>query len=207
VASSPGAAVPYPLFVLSGLVPWMFFSNAIVSAGQSVVGNERLVTKIYFPRLIIPMSSVGAALVDLGIATAMLLVLMLAYGVIPGTGLMLVPLVLLGLVVATLGVGTLLAALTVAYRDFRHVVPFTVQIWMFATPVIYLQAGDAIGPRWRWLLPLNPAYGLIDNFRRAMLGGPIDWYSLAISWAVGLALLAAGGLYFRRVERGFADII
>ncbi len=207
VASAPGSAVPYPLFVLAGLVPWMFFANAISSAGQSIVGNERLVTKIYFPRLIIPMSAVGAALVDLGISVAMLLVMMPFYGIMPGAGLLLVPLVVLGLVVAALGIGTLLAALTVAYRDFRHVVPFMVQLWMFATPVIYLQAEGSIGPRWRWLMPLNPAYGLIDNFRRAMLGGPIDVYSLAVSWAVGLAMLAVGGLYFRRVEQGFADII
>jgi lipopolysaccharide transport system permease protein len=207
VASSPTAAIPYPLFVLAGLVPWMFFANAIGSAGQSVVGNERLVTKIYFPRLIIPMSAVGAGLVDLAISLALLLVMMLAYGVVPGAGLVLVPVVILGLVVAALGVGMLLAALTVAYRDFRHIVPFMVQLWMFATPIIYLQAGDAIGPRWRWLLHLNPAYGLIDNFRRALLGDGPDPRSLTVSWAVGLALLAAGALYFRRVERDFADII
>lgn len=207
VASSPSAATPYPLFVLSGLVPWMFFANAIGSAGQSVVGNERLVTKIYFPRLIIPMSAVGAGLVDLVIAFAMLLAMMLGYGVLPGPGLALVPLVMLGLVVAALGVGMLLAALTVAYRDFRHIVPFMTQLWMFATPIIYLQAGDAIGPRWRWLMPLNPAYGLIDNFRRALLGDRPDLYTLTVSSGVGLALLLAGGLYFRRVERGFADII
>lgn len=207
VAAAPGSAVPYPLFVLAGLVPWTFFAGAISSAGQSIVGNERLVTKIYFPRLIIPMSAVGAALVDLGISLAMLLVLMPVYGIVPGVGLLLVPMVVLGLVVAALGIGTLLAALTVAYRDFRHVMPFLVQLWLFATPVIYLQASDAIGPRLRWFLPLNPAYGLIDNFRRAMLGGPIDAYSLAVSWAVSLAMLAAGGLYFRRVEQGFADII
>jgi lipopolysaccharide transport system permease protein len=207
VASAPGATVSYPLFVLAGLVPWMFFASAISSAGQSIVGNERLVTKIYFPRLIIPMSAVGAALVDLGISLAMLLVIMPFYGIMPGPGLLLVPLVVLGLVVAALGIGTLLAALTVAYRDFRHVVPFMIQLWMFATPVIYLQVDGATGPRWRWLMPLNPAYGLIDNFRRAMLGGPINVYSLALSWAVSLVMLAVGGLYFRRVEQGFADII
>jgi lipopolysaccharide transport system permease protein len=207
VASAPGSLVPYPLFVLAGLVPWMFFASAITSAGHSIVSNERLVTKIYFPRLIIPMSAVGAALVDLGISLAMLLVMMPFYGIVPGPGLLLVPLVVLGLVIAALGIGTLLAALTVAYRDFRHVVPFMIQLWMFATPVIYLQVEGAIGPRWRWLMPLNPAYGLIDNFRRAMLGGPINVSSLALSWAVSLAMLVIGGLYFRRVEQSFADII
>jgi lipopolysaccharide transport system permease protein len=207
VAGSKTSTVPYPLFVLSGLIPWMFFANAVGSAGQSVVANERLVTKIYFPRLIIPMSAAGAGLVDLAVSLALLLVMMLIYGIIPGAGLLAVPIVVLGLVVAALGVGTLLAALTVAYRDFRHIVPFMIQLWMFATPVIYLQAGDAVGPRWRWLMPLNPAYGLIDNFRRAMLGGALDFYGLAVSWSVGLAMLLIGCLYFRRVERDFADII
>jgi len=111
------------------------------------------------------------------------------------------------LVVAALGVGTLLAALTVAYRDFRFVVPFLVQLWMFATPSIYMQADRVVGERWLWLLPLNPAYGLIVNFRQAVLSGSMDFYALAVSGAVSVALLLLGCLYFRRVERSFADII
>jgi lipopolysaccharide transport system permease protein len=111
------------------------------------------------------------------------------------------------LIVAALGMGTLLAGLTVAYRDFRYVVPFSVQLWMFATPCIYLDTGTMIGPRGQLLMPLNPAYGLIYNFRQAMLGGPFDWYALAVSAAVSLGLLVLGCLYFRRVERTFADII
>ncbi len=207
LAAAPAADCPYPLFVFAGLIPWTFFATAVGAASQSVVGSQNLVTKVYFPRLIIPMGAVGAALVDLVIAGGVLLVLMAYYGVAPGWGLALVPLIGLGLVVAALGVGTLLAALTVAYRDVRHAVPFLVQLWMFATPTIYVQAEAAIGPRWRPLLPLNPAYGLIANFRRAVLGGPIDWPALGLSGGVGLALLLAGCLYFRRVERGFADII
>jgi lipopolysaccharide transport system permease protein len=203
-ASSP---VPYSLFVLAGLVPWMFFANAIASAGQSVVGSQNLVTKVYFPRLIIPMGAVGAGLVDLAIAFGLLLVMMAWHGTAPGWSFGLVPLVTLGLVVAALGVGTLLSALTVAYRDFRHVVPFLVQLWMFATPCIYLQAGSEATSRLGYLLPLNPAYGLIANFRRSMLGGAIDWYSLAVSGGVGVVLFLVGCLYFRRVERDFADII
>jgi lipopolysaccharide transport system permease protein len=117
------------------------------------------------------------------------------------------PLIVLGLVVAALGIGALLSALTVAYRDFRYVVPFLVQLWMFATPTIYMDAAAAVGPRGRALLPLNPAYGLIANFRAAMLGEAFDLYALAVSGSVALALLALGCLYFRRVERGFADII
>jgi len=204
--------VPYPLFVFAGLIPWFFFSNAITAASQSVVGNQNLVTKIFFPRLIIPMGAVGAGLVDFVVAFVMLVGLMLYFmatgewGFVPGLGIMLLPLLTVGLVIAALGIGILLSALTVAYRDFRYVVPFMVQLWMFATPTIYLHADD-IGQRWRPLLPLNPAYGLIANFRVAVLGGEFDWYALTVSSVVTLVLFVTGCLYFRRVERGFADII
>jgi lipopolysaccharide transport system permease protein len=197
----------YSLFVLAGLLPWMFFANAISSAAGSIVGNQNLVTKVYFPRLIIPMGAVGAGLVDLFIAFGVLLGLMTFQAVWPGWGLLWLPLLLTLLVVAALGVGTLLAALTVAYRDFRFVVPFMVQLWMFATPSIYMQAERVVGERWQWLLPLNPAYGLIVNFRQAVLGGPMDFYALAVSAAVSVLLLLVGCVYFRRVERSFADII
>lgn len=207
VAANASSSVPYSLFVLAGLVPWMFFSNAIAAAGQSVVGSQNLVTKVYFPRLLIPMGAVGAGLVDLAIAFGLLVVMTAWQGLAPGWSAVLIPLVTLGLVVAALGVGTLLSALTVAYRDFRHVVPFLVQFWMFATPSIYLQAGSDDGSRLSYVLPLNPAYGLIANFRRAMLGDAIDWYSLAVSGGVGVLLLLVGCFYFRRVERDFADII
>src|SRR5262249_53054654 len=158
------------------------------ASGQSVVGNQNLVTKVYFPRLLIPMSAVAAGLVDFLIAFGMLLVLMLWYGVFPGWGLVLVPLLTVGLGVAALGVGSLLAALTVAYRDFRYVVTFLVQLWMFATPTIYMQAEAVLGPTAQALLPLNPAYGLITNFRQAMLGAALDWYALAVSGAVSVML-------------------
>jgi lipopolysaccharide transport system permease protein len=207
IAGVPTDGVPYPLFVFAGLLPWFFFSNAITSASQSVVGNQNLVTKIYFPRLIIPLAAVGASVVDFVVAFGMLLVLMLWYGVLPGVGILMVPALSLMLVIAALGVGTLLSALTVAYRDFRYVVPFMVQLWMFATPAIYLHADAVISPKWLPYLPLNPAYGLIANFRAAMLGGPFDWYALGVSSAVSVALFLLGCLYFRRVERSFADII
>ncbi len=207
LASTASDAASYPLFVFAGLLPWLFFANAISSGGQSVVGNQNLVTKVYFPRLIIPMAAVGAGLVDFGIACGLLAVMMVYFGVAPGLGLLLTPLIVLLLVVAALGVGTLLSALTVAYRDFRHVVPFLVQLWMFATPAIYLQADGLFGPDVQALLPLNPAYGLIAAFRQAVLGGAIDWYALAVSGAVSCGLLLVACLYFRRVERSFADII
>jgi homopolymeric O-antigen transport system permease protein len=206
VAGGRSDGTPYSLYVFAGLLPWTFLSGAITAAGQSIVGSQNLITKVYFPRLIIPLAAVGTSLVDFAIAFAVLLVMMLCYGVAPGWGILVVPALILGLMVAAVGVGTMLAALTVAYRDFRYVVPFMVQLWMFATPIIYLQA-EAISPRLRVVLPLNPAYGLISGFRRAMLGGPVEWPALIVSGTVGVLLLLAGVLYFRQVERSFSDII
>ncbi len=202
-----GGEVPYQLFVFAGLLPWIFFANAIAGAGGSVVSNQNLVTKVYFPRLIIPMSAIGAGTVDFAIGFGMMIVLMVFYGVVPGLGLLLVPLLFLGLVLAALGIGALLSALTVAYRDFRYVVTFLVQLWMFATPCIYLDPHIVLGPRGQAFLPFNPAYGLILNFRRAILDQPLDTYSLTVSATVTAVLLVAGCFYFRRVERSFADII
>jgi lipopolysaccharide transport system permease protein len=207
LAQMPTGDVPYPLFVFAGLLPWTFFSNAVSGAGGSVVGNQNLVTKVYFPRLFIPMGTIGAVLVDLVIAFGVLIVLMFGYGVMPGPQMLLVPLLTVALLAAALGVGVLLSALTVAYRDFRHVVPFMVQLWMFATPCIYMRTESFLSPRWNAMLPLNPAFGIIQNFRAATLGEPLDWYSLGVSSTVALGFLLLGCLYFRRVERSFADII
>ena len=207
VTDMPTGGVAYPLFVFTGLLPWYFFANAISSAAQSVVGNQNLVTKIYFPRLLIPLGAIGPCLVDLGIGFGVLLVMMPCYGATPGLGVFAVPLLIACLAVAVLGIGAMLAALTVAYRDFRYVVPFMVQLWMFATPTVYMQADAVVGPRGHLLLPLNPAYGLILNFRQALLGGQFDWYALGVSAVVSIFLLAVGCLYFRRVERTFADVI
>lgn len=201
-----GQVENYPLFVLIGLVAWQFFSGAVTAAAGSVVGNQSLVTKVYFPRLIIPLSAAGAGLVDLAVGIGLLAVAMVWFGAVPGVAVILLPVIALLLAVSALGVGILLAALTVSYRDFRYVVPFCVQFWMFATPVIYMPV-ESLGPTTRSLLPLNPAYGLILNFRNATLGAPLDWSALAISAAVGLAGFAVGCLYFRRVERNFADVI
>lgn len=197
----------YSLFVFAGMLPWTFFANALSSAGNSVIGNQNLVTKVYFPRLIIPMSAVSAGLVDFAVAFGVLVVMMPFYGVLPGWGFLLLPPIVVLLVIAALGIGTLLAALTVAFRDFRYIVPFSVQLWMFATPCIYLDAAQMIGSRGKLLLPLNPAYGLILNFRQAVLGGSLDWYALMVSASVSISILLLGCFYFRRVERSFADII
>ncbi len=208
LAEMPSANLDYRLFVFTGLLPWYFFSNAVTSAGQSIVGSQNLVTKIYFPRLIIPTGAVGAHLVDLVIGLALLPVFMLLLdGAQPGWGLLLAPVAIAGLVLAALGIGTLLSALTVAYRDFRYVVPFMVQLWMFATPCIYMHVDTIGNPRWKDVLPINPVYGMIVNFRAAVLGLEFDWFSLAVSSGVSVALLVVGCFYFRRVERSFADII
>jgi lipopolysaccharide transport system permease protein len=207
MAGAGTSDIPYPLFVFAAMLPWTFFANAISTAGNSVVSNQNLVTKVYFPRLIIPMSAVGAGLVDFAVAFLMLAGLMLYYRVVPGWQIVLAPLLVLLMTIAALGTGSLLSALTVVYRDVRYVVQFGMQLWMFATPCIYLHPETSIGPNGRLLLPLNPAYGLIDNFRRAMLGVPLDAYSLSVSATVSVLLLLLGCLYFRRVERSFADII
>jgi lipopolysaccharide transport system permease protein len=206
VIDAPSGDLPYAVFVLTGLLPWFFFANSISSASQSIVGNQNLITKVYFPRLHIPISAVCAGLVDFAISCVLLAVMMFIYGVIPSVSIFVLPLVLLGLCLAALGVGTLLSALTVAYRDFRHIVPFMVQLWMFSTPAIYVDP-QALGPSAHSFLPLNPAHGLIVNFRAAVLGGQIDFYALSVSSAISVVVFVGGCLYFRRVERSFADVI
>ncbi len=196
----------YALFVLAGLIPWGFFSGAITSAANSVVGNQNLVTKVYFPRLIIPISAAGVGIVDLVVSLGLLAVMMVIFGALPGINMIMLPMIILLLAIGSLGVGILLSALTVAYRDFRYVIPFTIQFWMFATPSIYLPI-ESLGPTTQSFLPINPAYGLILNFRASVLGLPIDWYSLSISGSLAIATFVLGCLYFRRVERSFADII
>jgi len=207
VASNPDAAVPYPIFVFAGLLAWTFFSSAVTAASTSVIGNERLVTKVYFPRILVPLSAVVAATVDFAIAFVMLLILMPFFGCWPSWSLLAVPAMVLLIILAASSLGVLLSALTVAYRDFRYVVPFTIQLWMFATPAIFLQNLEVLGPRTNLLLPLNPLHGLVVNFRAAALGGPFDWPALAVSAASGLVLFVVSSLYFRRVERTFADVI
>jgi lipopolysaccharide transport system permease protein len=196
----------YPLFVFTGILPWTFFANSITNAGNSLVANQNLVTKVFFPRLIVPLGSVGASLFDFFVSFVMLVVLMAWYRAVPGWGILMLPVLTLLIICAAVGFGSLLAALIVSYRDFRYVLQFAVQLWMFATPTIYLTLTD-IGPRSRLLLPLNPAYGLILNFRQSILGGDFDWYSLSVSSAVTLIVMVGSIAYFWSVERSFADVI
>ena len=196
----------YLLFVVAGVLPWTFFATAVTNAGNSLVSNERLVSKTYFPRLTLPAANVLAALFDFSICIALMAVVMLGFGVAPTWQLVLLPPVLLVLVVLASGFGVLLSALIAAQRDFRFLLAFGVQLWMFATPCIYLPS-DAYSEATRNLLTLNPVYGLILNFRAAVLGYPTDLYALGYSTVVAFVLLTASLIYFRRVDRTLADTI
>lgn len=208
MANAPSGDLPYPLFAYAGLLPWTFFSTAVAKAGQSVVGSEPLITKVYFPRLAIPFGSVGAAMVDLAIASALIIPMMLFYGVLPDSSVVALPVTIILVILAALGIGAGLAALNVAYRDFRYVVPFVLQLWMLATPTIYMAAEDLpksglLG----WAAALNPMTGLVAAFRASLFGQPVDWWSLSGTAAFVVAVFVAGCLYFQNVEDSFADTI
>jgi lipopolysaccharide transport system permease protein len=207
MAGVPHGDGPYELFAYAGLLPWTFFATAITNAGNSIIGSERLITKIYFPRLAIPFAAVGAAIVDLVMAFALLLAMMAYYRVAPGINLLLTPLICVLITLAALGIGTLLAALNVAYRDVRYVIPFLVQLGMFATPTVYMQPKAAGGGWVQVLLALNPMTGLIAAFRASVLGGEIPWGPLGLASAAVALVFLLGCLYFRKVEDGFVDII
>jgi lipopolysaccharide transport system permease protein len=211
VAKLPAGKLPYPIFVFAGLLPWTFFSTAIANAGNSVVGSERLITKIYFPRLAVPFATIGAALVDFAVAFGMLVVMMFWYRVPPTASILFTPVIVTLILFEALGVGTLLAALNVAYRDFRYVIPFLTQLWMFATPTVYMQPTHATGATSfgiaRYLLILNPMTGLIGSFRAAVLGERIPLHEFGSAAAMAIVMFVIGCLYFRRVEDDFADLV
>lgn len=206
LAQMPAGGVPYPLLVLAGLLPWQLFSNALGSAGNSVVGNASLVSKIYFPRLLVPLSSLAVALVDFVIVLALFLVASLAFGLVPGWRWLVLPGYLLLTLLLSLGAGLWLASLTVKYRDFRFIVPFLLQVGVLVSPVGFR---TDFYPNWRALLALNPLTAAIDGFRWCLLGGnqTLDPLALAYSLFVAALLLLSGVRYFRRTERAFADII
>ncbi len=197
--------LPYHIYVFAGLLPWNFFASAINNSSGSLVGSANLITKVYFPRLIIPLSAVCAGLVDLAVALGVLLLLMAVHGIPPTWLILTTPALLLGMILAATGVGSLLSALTVTYRDFRYVVPFLVQVWFFVTPVIF--PVSIVPEAWRWVLSLNPMYGLIEGFRAAFLAQPVEWPYVGLALGVSLLLFLGGAAYFRSVERRFADVI
>jgi len=205
LAKIPSDGYPYAVFVFAALLPWTFFANAVSTSSVSLVNSANMVSKVYFPRIIIPLSSIGAGLIDLLISMCVLFALMLWYNVAWSFNLLLIPVLLMAVIFTALGVGTLLSALTVAYRDFRFVVPFLVQIWMYATPVVY--PVSLVPEKWQWLLFLNPMTGVIEAFRSAFLDRPFDLPSIAISLTMSVFIFICGVAYFERVERRFADII
>jgi lipopolysaccharide transport system permease protein len=205
LARIPSEGEPYAIFSYAGLLPWTFFSSAVTTSANSLVNSSNIITKVYFPRLLIPAAAVGAALVDLAIAALLMVVIMPFYRASFHLSMMMFfPLIVLTAVTAA-GVGIYTSALNVKYRDIRHALPFAIQIWMFVTPVIY--PVSFIPQRWRWLLGLNPLSGIIEGFRASIFGHPLNWQGLAISTAIAGGLLMSGAYSFRRLERQFADVI
>jgi lipopolysaccharide transport system permease protein len=208
VAKMDTSGVPYPIFSFSALVPWWLFANSLTQSSNSLVGSQNLITKVYFPRLVIPISSILSALLDFSI-TLLLLAGMMAYyhdSVHVGLGLLALPLLVALAVTCALAVGLWLSALNVQYRDIRYVIPFLVQFWMYASPVLY--SSSKIPARWRLLYGLNPMAGVVEGFRWALIGktgppGPM----LAVSVASVIVLLIGGLFYFRRMEKSFADLV
>ncbi len=198
--------VPYPVFAFAALVPWTFFATAVALAGNSLVEQERILAKVYFPRLIVPTAAVLACLVDFAIAFVVLLIMMLVYGIVPSAAILTLPFFVLLAALAALAVSLWLSALNVLYRDVRYVIPFLVQLWLFVSPVAY--PSSLVPEPWDAVYGLNPMAGVIDGFRWALLSeaeppGPM----LAVSVLATGALLAGGLLYFRRMERSFADVV
>jgi lipopolysaccharide transport system permease protein len=205
LAGMPSDGLPYPLFALAGLVPWMFFMNGLSHGANSLVENEKLIKKVFFPRMIVPVSSVLAGLVDFAIASGLLVVAMAYYQVVPTANIVFLPLFVLLSAISALGVALWLSALNVQFRDVRYVVPFLGQIWMFATPIAY--PSSLLSESWRLVYALNPMVGVVEGFRWSLLGaGTAPWVVFAVSSTVAAIWLITGAFFFRRVERSFADI-
>ena len=206
LAKMPSDGLPYPIFTFAALVPWTFFANGLSQSSNSLVGSSNLITKVYFPRLIVPLASVFSGIVDFLIAFAVLLVIMLYYGLVPTLNILWLPLFVLLSLVTSLGVGLWLSALNVKYRDVRYIVPFVTQFWLFATPIAY--PSSLLHEPWRTIYGLNPMVGVVEGFRWALLRtstvpGPI----VAVSASAAVLILVTGAFYFRRMEKTFADIV
>ncbi|MEA2954187.1 MAG: lipopolysaccharide transport system permease protein [Alphaproteobacteria bacterium] len=203
----PSGAVPDPIFVFAAVLPWQFFSSALSESANSLISNANLVSKIYFPRLVIPCAAIITSLVDFCITLVLLAILMLWYGFVPGWQLIALPIFILLAFGLALGSGLLLAALNVEYRDFRHIMPFIVQFGLFISPIAFSTAD--VPEQWRTAFALNPLVGIIEGFRWSLLGGrvPLPADAVAISITVTTFMLVAGIWYFRRMEHNFADVI
>jgi len=206
LAKVPSEGIPYPIFAYCALVPWNFFGGALDRAGNSLVLSANLLSKVYFPRLVIPISAVLAGLIDFAIAFAVLIGMMLFYGVAPTWAIVTLPFFVLLALMTALGVGLWLSALNVQYRDVRYTIPFITQFWLFASPVAY--SATLVPEEWRWAYGLNPMAGVIDGFRWALLGRETAPGPMLIVSTVMVTLILIGGLYyFRRMEKSFADVV
>jgi lipopolysaccharide transport system permease protein len=206
LAGVPSDGVPYPIFTFAGLLPWQLFAYALTESGNSLVTNQELVTKVYFPRLLIPLSTVLGGVVDFAIAFVVLIAMMAYFGIVPTAAVVVLPLLVALACASALAVGLWLAALNVQYRDVRYTLPFLTQFWLLATPIAY--PASLVPDKWRILYSLNPMVGVVEGFRWALLGtGSGTGYSVLVSSLVVAVLLAGGLMYFRRMERTFADIV
>lgn len=207
LARMPSDGVPYPILVFAALLPWQFFANAFTEAGNSLVSNANMISKVYFPRVVIPASAVIVSFVDFLLSGALLATLMFWYGLTPDWRIMTVPLFMALAIAAAMGTGLWIAALNVKYRDFRYIIPFIVQFGLYISPVGYSSA--VVPDHWRLLYSINPMVGVIDGFRWALLGGESQLYWPGVSLSLALVMLIAvtGVLYFRKTEKSFADVI
>jgi homopolymeric O-antigen transport system permease protein len=205
LAGVESAGVPYPIFALAGLVPWTFFANTITASGNSLVGSAHLITKVYFPRLIVPAAAMTAGLVDFVLAFMLLVVMMIYYRVPITMQVLFLPVLVLLTALFGLGVGTWMSALNVKYRDVRFALPFLIQLWLFVSSVIL--PSSAVPAKWRWVLMFNPMSGIIEGYRAALFGLPFDWPALGVATVLTIAMLFYSVYSFGKAERSFADII
>jgi lipopolysaccharide transport system permease protein len=205
LAKVPSDGIPYPVFTFCALLPWQLFAHALTESSNSLVANERLITKVYFPRLVVPMAAVLGGVVDFGVAFVILLAMMAYYGIIPTVAIVALPGFILLAVLTALAVGLWLSALNVKYRDVRYTITFLIQFWLFATPVAY--PSSIVPEKWRALYGLNPMAGVVEGFRWALLGKQPPGALLAVSVAVVILILLSGLYYFRRMEQEFADVV
>jgi lipopolysaccharide transport system permease protein len=197
--------IPYPLFVYTGILPWTFFSNSVINSSNSLVGSSNLITKVYFPRMVIPAAAVAAGLVDFAVASVVLVGLTLYYDVALAWSMLWLPVLVVMATLLALGIGLGVSALSVKYRDIRHALPFILQLWLFSSPIIY--PTSLFSEKWRWVLAINPMTGIVEGFRSALLGRALNWDALSISAGVILVMLVCAAYIFRRIETSFADLI
>ncbi len=205
VAGVDSDGTPYPIFAYAGLLPWTFFSNAVLNSSNSLVASSNLITKVYFPRLIVPFATVIAGFFDFIIAFPFLVLMMFYYKVEVTVNLLMLPVLTFLIMLLAMGLGTWAAGLNVKYRDVRYALPFVIQIGLFITPIIYPLS--IVPQKWHWVMALNPLTGLIESFRRACFGQPLDWTNLGISTAVTLAVFIGSAFIFRSMEKSFADVV